>query len=771
MRDPISRAMLILSLTVWLLISTTGILAAGGFVITESGNARTAIVVYKDASMAEKSAARELVTYLKQVSGVDFPIYTSGSEPTGISRILIGQSVETKRLLGNIDWQNLRYDGIIIRFVGNDLVLAGERPRGTLYAVYTFLEEYVGCRWWTGTASYIPSKPSLSVGKRNLKHVSPFLCRDTFYKPVLNQYPEFSVKLKLNGHMEPISEEMGGHYSILGFVHTFYPLLPPEIYSKDHPEWYSLINGQRTFDKAQLCLTNEEMKKELIKNALKWIDENPSAGMISISQNDCYFPCQCDKCQAVVKAEGAESGPLIRFVNSVAEEIEKKYPDFLVETLAYVYSRQAPKHVKPRHNVIVRLCSIECDFGSPLNSISNASFYKDLQDWKAISKRLYVWDYVVNYGNLMLSQPNWHVLAPNIRLFANNNVVGLFEQGDGYNNDSGFSHMKIWVMAHLMWNPKLDEQKLMREFANGYYGAAGDYLVDFQNLMSAAVKRSYYNLPCFNGETFYFMTQQDMDNATDLFDKAEAAVRDNPTYLDRVKIDRRALDFMWLMLGTYDRSKAGKSRGMDMPAICEDFISRGVATGNDFEHEGRYPQPKFLKTLRECARIIQIPPTTSKPKAPAEVRYKRKSDWVDVQEDKMIIYRTGFNSEVVLDPDASDGRAGLMPARSPGWASWMFLATNQLPTDREVTVYASIKTVKKSQKGIAFSIVLWDRKNNRAVTHRAVKLEEIPNEGYINYSIGTFKLKPEWFLHVTMPKLEGLVKEVYIDRFFFVDAK
>jgi hypothetical protein len=208
-----------------------------------------------------------------------------------------------------------------------------------------------------------------------------------------------------------------------------------------------------------------------------------------------------------------------------------------------------------------------------------------------------------------------------------------------------------------------------------------------------------------------------------------------------------------------------------MPAICEDFISRGVATGNDFEHEGKYPQPKFLKTLRECARITQIPPTTSKPKAPAEVRYKRKSDWVDVQEDKMIIYRTGFNSEVILDPDASDGRAGLMPARSPGWASWMFLATNQLPTDREVTVYASIKTVKKSQKGIAFSIVLWDRKNNRAVTHRAVKLEEIPNEGYINYSIGTFKLKPEWFLHVTMPKLEGLVKEVYVDRFFFVDQK
>src|SRR5437764_7880084 len=104
------------------------------------------------------------------------------------------------------------------------------------------------------------------------------------------------------------------------------------------------------------------MRQEMVKNALAWIKKHPEAGMISISQNDWIGNCQCDVCKAIDKEEGTPAGSLITGVNAVAAEIQKQYPDFLVETLAYQYTRHPPKHVKPAKNVIVRLCSIEADF-------------------------------------------------------------------------------------------------------------------------------------------------------------------------------------------------------------------------------------------------------------------------------------------------------------------------------------------------------------------------------------------------------------------------
>ena len=71
----------------------------------------------------------------------------------------------------------------------------------------------------------------------------PFMCRETFYKSVIGQNPEFAARLKLNGHFQSMTPEWGGHHTILGFCHTFYQLIPPEKYFADHPEWFSERNG------------------------------------------------------------------------------------------------------------------------------------------------------------------------------------------------------------------------------------------------------------------------------------------------------------------------------------------------------------------------------------------------------------------------------------------------------------------------------------------------------------------------------------------------
>jgi hypothetical protein len=252
----------------------------------------------------------------------------------------------------------------------------------------------------------------------------------------------------------------------------------------------SLVGGQRSA-RAQLCLSNEEMRRELTRNALEWLRRDPAAGMISVAQNDCGGACQCPDCRRVVEEEGAESRLLIRFVNQVAADIEKEFPDTLVETLAYQYTRTPPKHPKPRGNVVVRLCTIECSFSQPLaTGPQNAALKADIDGWAAVAPRLYVWDYVTNFSNYLCPHPNFRVLAPNLRCFVDQNAIGLFEQGHAACSCNDFPELRAWLLAHLLGDPSRDDKALLAEFMRGYYGAAAEPLTRYLDLICDAVERN-----------------------------------------------------------------------------------------------------------------------------------------------------------------------------------------------------------------------------------------------------------------------------------------
>ena len=568
--------------------------ATSDLLLSVKGKPFAVIVVPADATEPEQTAASELASHLKQITGAGFPIVESAGQPLSGTRIFVGQTQTAKSMMPDLDFGKLGRDGIVIRRVGDDLILAGDRPRGTLYAVYTFLEDNVGCRWWAPDASYIPKKPTLRARVKDLAYTSPFICREAFYRNVLNRNPEFAVKLKLNGHHQgTIPPRMGGHYSILGWCHTFYHLIPPEKYFEAHPEWYSELDGKRTHTNAQLCLTNEEMRKELTKNALQWIKGNPTAGILSISQNDCAGQCMCAKCRAVVEAEGAESGGIITFVNEVAADIEKQYPDFLVETLAYYYTRIPPKHVKARPNVVVRFCSIDCDFSKPITAPTNAKFYADLKTWKEHASRLYVWDYLMNLENLLTLHPNWPYIGPTIRAFSRNNVTNLFEQGDGYNPDANFAVLRTWLIAHLMWNPNKDQNALIDQFLKGYYGPAAKHMREFIDLTCESMDKSGLRLPIFVRD-YSSITPGDVSKAGAIFDAAESAVQGDEELLRRVRIQRASLDHVILL----NSPAEGLPTGPELKQVLDRFLSVSDQTGNNFRQEGQVMSPEYREMLK-----------------------------------------------------------------------------------------------------------------------------------------------------------------------------
>jgi hypothetical protein len=551
----IALLFVVLSLTAGYMQAATG----QTLTIAQNGEAKAVIVVAADATEPERHAADELAVFLRQITGAKFEIQAPPA--AGQSRLLVGPEA-AKLADTNFSTEGLGSDGTVIRTVGNDLILAGGRPRGTLYAVYTFLEDHVGCRWWSSKVSAIPTKPTLEVDRLNVRYVPPLEFRETFWFDAFDG--DWSVRNKSNGNSERLDEKQGGKHKYEGFVHTFFPLIPPDKYFKNHPEWFSEIDGKRVHERAQLCLTNEEMRAELVKNLKERLRNNPAATIASVSQNDWHGNCKCSKCATIEKEEDSPAGLMLRFVNTVAEDIEDEFPNVAISTLAYQYTRKPPKITRPRQNVIVRLCSIECSFSKPLADERNKKFRDDIVGWSKICNRLYIWDYTTNFRHYIMPHPNLRVLGPNVKFFVDHNVKGIFEQGAYTSNGAEMAELRAWVLAKLLWNPSLDGQKLIDEFIAGYYGPAGHHIKEYLQIIHDAVEASGDHLGCFSQHTAKFLSFETLSKGWEQLKVAEEAVIDNPDLRFRVQVAQLPVMYVFIMRWK-DMRQTCKSSGADWP--------------------------------------------------------------------------------------------------------------------------------------------------------------------------------------------------------------
>ncbi len=544
-----------------------------GFLAVD-GAARAVIVLPDAATPVERSAAEELRLHLDQVTGGRFAVTNESAAPLG-SRMLVGNTAALAALMPGFDPKALPYDGIVLKTAGKDLILTGHPQRGALYAVYTYLEDTVGVRWWTSSETFIPHTPTLPLPDLDIRYAPQLRFRESYYLDSFNA--RFKTRLKGNASsrtrymlapLEMIPEAYGGNHRLIYFkgrnsaYHSFYELLPPQVYFGKHPEWYSEIKGKRTHREAQLCLTNDGMREELTRNALALLREDPGADMIQVSQNDAEGRCTCARCLQVEKEEGGvgtASGPLLRFVNRVAEEIEKEFPNVFVETFAYQYTRKAPARVKPRRNVLIRLCAIECSFLQPLDSANkaNRAFVSDVEAWSRIAgSNLFGWDYVTDFSSYMLPHPNLRVLAPNIRFFVKNGAAGLFEQGDALCAAGDFVRLRHWVISHLLWNPGLDENRLIDAFLTGYYGAqTGAVLKRYLDFIHDRAEASGITLGCYQENVTSWLDPDGILEATRLMRAAlltaEAEETRDPVsnrgLRDKVLREKLPLDHVWLI--------------------------------------------------------------------------------------------------------------------------------------------------------------------------------------------------------------------------------
>jgi len=563
-------------------------------ILAQNATSDFRIVIPRDPSEATHRAAHELRSFVQKISGADLPIVDEG-ERVADREILLGDNAHLRGIGASVDFGKLGDDGFTIRTIDDKhLVIAGGAARGALYGVYAFLEEHLGCRWYSSVVSRIPKQATIALRHIENTQVPILEFREVSYRdPCCN--PDFAARLRLNSPVPVLKdgEVVGAKHRGWGtWCHTYFRYVPPQKHFDEHPEYFALVKGRRIHQRAQLCLTNPKVFDLIVADIERGHRENPEDVVWDVSQMDCQGNCECGNCKALDDAEdGNPMGSTLHLINRIADAL----PHLRISTLAYEHTRHAPKHVKPRDNVNIMLCSIECNRSKPLaTDPRSADFLEDIENWSKICKNLFVWDYEVQFQNYVSPFPNLRVLQPNIQFFVENNVKGVFLQSNGAGHGE-FCELRNYLLAKLAWNPYCDIEFHLNDFLKNYYGAAAEPVREYIDSMHDALADSGKNLSIFGGPEDHvdgYLAPALIERYDVLFDEAERRTADDLEAHLRVRTARMPLMYARLQTRAGDYGHRRK--------VADEFFDLAQRTGLAMIDEHSRPLPKYKELLEQA---------------------------------------------------------------------------------------------------------------------------------------------------------------------------
>ena len=544
------------------------------FPIISSAEENGGYITLSDTEDVRLNAAGDTLSrYMEQITGKAFSKAESGS---GIKFSLSYDS-------------SVPDNGYVIETAENEVSIRGNGTRGVIHGVYAFLEKYCDCDWFTSTLYSIPENKELVIPAGEKAEYKPFFeYTDTDW--VSPRDVEYSLANGLNGSpYRTIPAELGGTVSyISNFCHTLTTqFCASSVYFEEHPEYFALHMGTRVPD--QLCLTNEKtyeiVRDEVMALLKEKHDPDESLQIISLTQHDNRKMCQCADCMKLDNENGSHSGTMISFVNRIAKDVKAAgYENVAIDTFAYQYTRKAPTNVVPEDNVIVRLCTIECCFAHALDDSSceeNVDLMNDLSEWSKICNRIYVWDYTTNYANTLGIFPDFGVLQRNVQVFYENNVVGLYEEGNYYMAacDGEFGELRAYLLSKLMQDPYIDYDAYMNEFLEAYYGAGWKNIREFIDMTIEKPVPENKHLMIYVSmlDTLGF-NDADIEKADSLWENAKAQA-ENETFLNRIKRSEICWRY-WKGFNAYDRAECDQLI-KDMKDFGITMVNEGDTIGPD----------------------------------------------------------------------------------------------------------------------------------------------------------------------------------------------
>ena len=552
----------------------------------ENGESRFSVVCGKDLPRLAHAAAEEIQWAVKEIGGAELPIV---EENDGSSIRLTDRG---EGILGGQFDEDYRID-----VTQDDVVIAGSGERGILYGAYAFLERWLGVRYLTADTTLTPRRDSIELRPGTVYEKPDIAIRRMPFKCATGKRIGGRLRFnQLSGDPALIDQPeygRGDYPAILG--HSIPAFVPDELFEA-HPEYFPLIDGGRRHGPHhQRCLTNPDVLRLSIEAVKKYLRENPMQTTIAVGQADTYPDkpnnCTCPACRAIDEAEGTPMGSLMRFVNQVAEAIEGEFPQVMVNTLAYRYTRKPPKTIKPRDNVMVVLCSIECCFShpigegcgaeyadGPIGTVSNKAFVEDIEGWAAISKNLMIWDYVTNFLHYLAPHPNLHCVGPNVRFFKEHNAYGIYPEGAHDCRGAEMDEARTYVLSKLLWDCETDEEVDLWEFMIGKIGPAAASVMRGVELLKEHVEKENIHMSTYHEPDERTFPKELVDRLDELYDRAEAVAPDEKAkeYVERLRMPLRYVKICLYTEGTDgQRREIGEKYLQDMDRLGVDTLMEG----------------------------------------------------------------------------------------------------------------------------------------------------------------------------------------------------
>ncbi len=732
------------------------------------------IVVRAGATACERYAADELCAFLERQTGVSLPVATDDG-PLPARAILLGVTRHTGALLGGTDGaRDLGDEGFRLRAVPPHLLILGGDGRGPLYGVYELLERFGGCAWYAPRFEVVPSLASFSVpGDLDETQRPAFALRTENWGASSAEGRAFAARNKLN--LTDFDAKLGGSRfrfdPVLGMCHTFNRLLPPEEWFDTHPEYFSLVGGRRLKVRTQLCLTNPDVVRLCTEKVLARIAVSYPKGIryYGASPNDWLNACECPDCAALDRRAKSRSGSLIAFVNKIAEVVEARYPDVVIQTLAYSYTRRPPEGIVPRRNVQVCVCTIECDFAKPIpvsRALENRRVRHAFGVWGASGCRLGVWDYAADFGCYQHVWPNYDALRGNLAFFRDQGVREVFTLTNGGGANDVWSNIRCWLLAKWMWNPDLDEGALLERYFRDHFGpAAPDLRTYFDLIRSLPRDTKRFPLTCFANVYTAGIETADLVRADAILVRAATRVA-GTEWEENVRLARIPVDFTRVVRGAgrpalsvravdTARWRAEREAARRLVAVMDS--PGGLALADD-----RAGRTAFAARIRALA-AQEAPPVPGARRLVLEETHLTGDYPV-----------TRF--QYVDDSAARDGRAIRMPGGEGPCTAWLDFRSLDLDAEGVYQVRVRVRTGTCVPGVRPFRMGLYNRVYRRAVSSYVPEGEEVRQgtTSYRWYALAARALRPGDALWVGLgggDDPNAAAPDVWIDRVELVRLK
>ena len=580
--------------------------------LAESGKSNYKIAVLNKAHEIDTDT-EFLQTTLREITGDNKAFDIIDYIPENAPYIAIGSN-ETPANVAD-DGYALTYDE------DGNIFIDAKNADGLANGIYCFLENELGCMFVRDDYSYIPRLETIWLDAEDKIDNPDFRWRRIYQYEVSHEAYEsetpsesiWSRRIKSNG--------TGYRYDGLGndgnrywgkWCHSVFSYVPPEQYFDEHPEYYAEIGGVRmhTADDGlptQLCLTNDELYPIIRNNMEKMMDDYPDAIYWDFSINDSWHMCECADCTAAYEKYGSQMGAMLEIVNRLADE----FSDKIISTLAYFYNNVVPDGMTCRENVNIVIAPIQTSqlySASDDGNAKSAEAKRMIESWSAICDNLVVWDYTVNFHNLLLPYPNFSVQQSNLEFYKQNNVTGVFHQGSREQGDE-LACLRSYVLARQLWDIDADIEAIIDKYLVVTYGDAAPYLAEYIDIMHESVSHAD-NLDLYDSpEWHYFdyLSPSNLAKYDELTLAALDAVKDDPQKTQFVKEIRVNV--------LYARMTAGGFDVVDKENAFEEFKPLVKELGIERHHEIAPPYideyinsvyPEYLAKQKVCLSLIVV---------------------------------------------------------------------------------------------------------------------------------------------------------------------